>query len=147
MTDPLNDIHHYSPTLTIAQVIKFCDKKALPLSRPMIQNYIRDGLLPPPNKRMYTHKHLAALVMINRLKTVYDMPAIKEALTPHMDDEGLPIETYRWLIRKQSEARDLWLTHVAPNIATEPEDTQGLLVMAHVADIKHAVEYTNGNNS
>ena len=143
MTDPLSDIHHYSPTLTIAQVIKFCEKKALPLSRAMIQNYIRDGLLPPPNKRMYTHKHLAALVMIYRLKAVYDIPAIKEALTPHMDDEGLPVETYKWLMSKQKEARDLWLAHVAPNIATEPEDSQGLLVMTHVADIKHVADYND----
>ena len=140
MTDPLHDIHHYSPTFTIAQVIKFCEKKALPLSRPMIQNYIRDGLLPPPNKRLYTQKHLAALVVINRLKTVYDMPAIKEALVPHMDEEGLPLETYKWLMNKQNEARDLWLAHVAANIATEPEGSQDLLVMAHVADIKSVVE-------
>jgi len=141
MTDPLHDIHHYSPTLTIAQVIKFCEKKELPVSRPMVQNYIRDGLLPPPvNKRMYTHKHLAALVVICRLKTVYDMPAIKSALTPHMDDEGLPIETYRWMMGKQKEALDLWLTNVAPNIAAEDEGNHGLLIMAHVVDVKNVIE-------
>ena len=140
MTDPLSDIHHYSQTLTIAQVIKFCEKKELPLSRPMIQNYIRDGLLPPPtNKRIYTHKHLAALAMICRLKTVYDIPAIKEALTPHMDDEGLPLETYKWLIHKQKEIFDLWLAQIAPNITAEPEGRQNLLLMAHAADIKNII--------
>jgi len=137
MIDPLQDIHHYSQTLTIAQVIKFCEKKALPVSRPMVQNYIRDGLLPPPvNKRVYTHKHLAALVMICRLKTVYDMPAIKAALGPHMDGEGLPLETYKWLLLKQKEAHDLWLKNVAPNIAAEDENSHRLLIMAHTADIK-----------
>ena len=142
MVDPLHDIHHYSPTLTISQVLKFCEKKDLPLSRPMVQNYIRDGLLPPPvNKRIYTHKHLAALVMICRLKTVYDMPAIKAALEPHMDAEGLPLETYRWLIGKQKEIRELWLEKVAPNIAAEAEDSQGLLIMAHVVEIKDLVEF------
>ncbi|MCL2404624.1 MAG: DUF1836 domain-containing protein [Defluviitaleaceae bacterium] len=137
MNDPLQDIHHYSPTLTIAQVIKFCEKKALPVSRPMVQNYIRDGLLPPPvNKRIYTHKHLAALVMICRLKTVYDMPAIRTALVPHMDEEGLSLETYKWLLGKQKEALELWLANVAPNIAAEDENSQALLIMAHAADIK-----------
>ena len=141
MTDPLHDIHHYSPNLTIAQVIKFCEKKDLPLSRPMVQNYIRDGLLPPPvNKRIYTHKHLAALVVICRLKTVYDMPAIKAALGPLMDEEGLPLETYKWLMHKQKDALDLWLAHVAPNIAGEVEDKQNLLIMAHAADIKKLVD-------
>jgi len=141
MIDPLADIHHYSPTLTISQVIKFCEKKALPVSRPMIQNYIRDGLLPPPvNKRIYTHKHLAALVIICRLKTVYDMPAIKTALAPYMGEEGLPLETYKWLMNKQKDALDLWLANVAPNIAAEDEVSHGLLTMAHVVDIKNLIE-------
>jgi len=141
MTDPLADINHYSPNLTISNLIKFCEKKSLPVSRPMIQNYIRDGLLPPPiGKRFYTHKHLAALVMICRLKTVYDMPAIKTALGPHMDEEGLPLETYSWLIGKQKENLDMWIANVAPYIAAEDEGIQTLLVMAHVADVKQFIE-------
>jgi len=137
MSDPLHDIHHYSPTLTIAQVIKFCEKKELPLSRAMVQNYIRNGLLPPPvNKRVYTHKHLAALVVICRLKAVYDMPAIKTALAPHMDEEGLPMETYKWLIRKQKETLDTWLQNIAPRITAEDENSHALLIMAHAADVK-----------
>jgi len=141
MTDPLADIHHYSPNLTISQVIKFFEKKALPISRPMVQNYIRDGLLPPPvNKRVYTHKHLAALVTICRLKGIYDMPAIKAALEPHLDEEGLPLETYKWLMSKQKQNRDLWLDKVAPNIAAEEESTHALLTMTHVAEIKNVIE-------
>ena len=137
MTDPLEDIRHYSPTFTISQVVKFCEKKSLPISRAMIQNYIRDGLLPPPvNSRLYTQKHLAALVVICRLKNLYDMPAIKTAMAPHMDDEGLPLETYKWLLVKQKESRDLWLKNVAPSIVSQPEDSQALLIMSHVADIK-----------
>jgi len=136
MTDPLEDIKHYSQTLTISQVIKFCEKKSLPVSRAMIQNYIRDGLLPTPiNKRIYTQKHLAALVVICMLKKLYDIPAIKAALAPHMDDEGLPLETYEWLMEKQSQSMDLWIKSVAPGIASEPESSHNLLLMAHVADI------------
>jgi len=137
MPDPLSDIHHYSPTMTITQVIKFCEKKALPISRPMIQNYIRDGLLPPPINRQYTHKHLAALAVISQLKAVYDMPAIKEALAPHMDNEGLPMSTYKWLQDKQKETLDTWVKEVASGIAAEPEDRQSLLIMTHAAEIKN----------
>ena len=136
MTDPLSDIHHYSPTLTIAQVIKFCDKKALQISRPMIQNYIRDGLLPPPVGRLYTHKHLAAIVMIVRLKTVYDIPKVKAAMAPFMDDEGLPLDIYKWLVQKQKATLDQWMASVAASIAAENEEKQGLLLMAHAADVK-----------
>ena len=137
MTDPLEDIHHYSPTFTISQVVKFCEKKALPISRAMIQNYIRDGLLPPPVKsRVYTQKHLAALVVICRLKNIYDMPAIKAAMASLMDDEGLPLEVYKWLQEKQKESRDLWLKNIAPSIVSEAENSQALLIMSHIADIK-----------
>ena len=136
MTDPLEDIKHYSPTLTISQVIKFCEKKALPVSRAMIQNYIRDGLLPTPiNKRIYTQKHLAALAIICKLKQLYDIPTIKAALAPHMDQEGLPLETYKWLVQKLNHNMDIWLKNVAPNIASEPEGSHNLLIMSHAADI------------
>ena len=137
MTDPLSDIHHYSPTFTIAQVIKFCEKKHISISRPMIQNYIRDGLLPPPMGRTYTQKHLAAIAIIHRLKTVYDIPAIKEAIAPHIDNEGLPLETYKWLIEKLNANLDIWIKSVAQNIANEPDSKQNLLLMAHVTDIKN----------
>jgi len=100
MIDPLADIRHYSPTMTISQVVKFCEKKGLNITRAMVQNYIRAGLLPPPvNKRLYTHKHLAVLAMVDRLKTVFDITAITAALAPHIDDEGLPIEVYTGLLQ------------------------------------------------
>ena len=96
MIDPLSDIQQYSEALTISQVLKFCEKKDIGITRGMIQNYIRDGLLPSPvNKRFYTHKYLAALVLIDRLKTVFDIPSIKKALTPFMDEEGLPLDVYK----------------------------------------------------
>ena len=101
MTNPLSDIRHYSPKLTISQLIKFFEKKEMSLTRGMVQNYIRDGLLPPPaGKRFYTHKHVAALVIICKLKTVFDIPTIQKSLVPLMDDEGLPLETYSQLIDK-----------------------------------------------
>ena len=95
MTNPLSDIKHYSPKLTISQLIKFFEKKGMSLTRGMVQNYIRDGLLPHPvDKRFYTHKHIAALVIICKLKTVFDIPTIQKTLVPLMDNEGLPLEVY-----------------------------------------------------
>jgi len=101
----------------------------------MIQNYIRAGLFPPPVNRLYTQKHLAALVIIIKLKNIYDIQAIKEVMTPHMDEEGLPLEIYRWLISKQQEILDEWIKNVAPTITSEAEEMQRLLLMTHAADI------------
>ena len=137
--DPLHDIRHYSPTLTISQVLKFCEKKALGITRGMIQNYIRDGLLPPPvNKRQYTHNHLAALVLIDRLKTVFDIPTIQSVLVPFMDERGIPIETYVGLMQKLEMLSDEWQTAIAPSLSQEP-DGGVLLGMAFTAELKRVI--------
>lgn len=139
MTDPLHDIRHYSPTMTIAQVLKFCERKNMGITRGMVQNYIRDGLLPPPvNKRVYTHKHLAALAMIDRLKTVFDMPTIKEALLPYLDDEGLPTEVYATVMEKLATMEAQWQASVAPGLAAEA-DGGTLLSMTFATEIKNTI--------
>jgi len=112
--DPLFDIHHYSPTFTIKQLLTFCERKALPITRAMVQNYIRDGLLPPPAGRFYTHQHLAALVLIHRLKFFYDISSIKNALTPFMDNDGIPLEKYTQLCNALDAACAQWDAHIVP---------------------------------
>ncbi|MDR0272705.1 MAG: DUF1836 domain-containing protein [Clostridiales bacterium] len=131
MNDPLSDIRHYSPTMTISQVMKFCEKKSIGITRAMIQNYIRAGFLPPPvDKRFYTHKHLAALAMIDRLKTVFDIPTIQEVLVPFMDEQGLPLETYAQLI---ADANDLTREFLSANKLNENGGT--LLIMTCAAEL------------
>ena len=139
MTDPLQDIKHYSPTMTISQVLKFCDRKNMGITRGMIQNYIRDGLLPPPiNKRQYTHKHLAALALIGRLKTVFDMPTIKEAMLPYMDEEGVPLDIYETAMEKLSGMISKWKASIAPALSVEG-DGGTLLTMVFATELKSAI--------
>jgi len=139
VTNPLSDIRHYSPTMTISQVMKFCEKKSLHITRAMIQNYIRDGLLPPPvNKRFYTHNHLAALVMIDRLKTVFDIPTIQKVLVPQMDDEGLPMNSYSMLIQKTDKLIQKW-AEVSAEILNEEDDDGALLTMSTAAMLKSMI--------
>ena len=121
MIDPLSDIRQYSTTMTISQVLKFCQKKELGITRGMVQNYIRDGLLPSPvGKRFYTHKHLAALAMIDRLKAVFDIPTIQRVLVPFMDEEGLPLEIYAELMQSSKDI-------LARLAASTEEDSRGNL--------------------
>jgi len=130
--NPLSDIRQYNPNMTISQVMKFCEKKGMNITRAMIQNYIRDGLMPSPvNKRFYTHNHLAALALIDKLKTVFEISAIKEALTPFLDNEGIPLETYTTLIEKAGE-----LTH---EILSQKQESGTLATMLCAAGIKEGV--------
>ena len=95
MQDRLFDIKDYSPKLTISGLLKFLTKKDINITRPMIQNYIKIGLLRQPvEKRFYTHKHITTIALIERLKPVCDMETLKTTLEPYMDDEGIPVDTY-----------------------------------------------------
>lgn len=125
MRNILFDIHQYSQHFTISQVIKFFERKGLTITKSMIQNYVRDGLLPPPvNKRQYTHKHLAVLALACELKTVYEMSDVKRALLPLMDNEGIPLEVYQKYIQKSEEG---------PLQGTQDP----LLIMIHSVDLKN----------
>ena len=139
MHDPLQGIEHISPNLTIASVLKFCERQNIGITRGMVQNYIRDGLLPPPiNKRFYTHKHMAALVIIDRLKTVFDMPTIKAALQPYMDSEGLPMDVYASIIQKTAGVVNNWRESAAPVLSAE-SDGGVLLSMVFATELKSAI--------
>jgi len=139
MTDPLFDIRQYSPTLTISQVIKFCQKKSMNITRAMIQNYIRVGLLPPPkNKRLYTHNHLTILVLIDKLKTVFDIPTIQTALYPYMDDDGISIEVYARLTNDLKNLTTEWEDRFNSMIKTQT-DGGILLSMVFATELKSSV--------
>ena len=127
MRDILNDIEQYNPQLTISKVITLFERKGLTVTKSMIQNYVRDGILPPPvGNRYYTHKHLAVLVMIDRLKSIYELSHIKKILLPLTDSEGIPLDVYRQYIKK-TEAHPV------------PQTDDVLLLMLHSADIQNDV--------
>ena len=133
MTNPLSDIRHYSPKLTISNLIKFFEKKGIDLTRGMVQNYIRDGLLPHPvDKRFYTHKHIAALVIICKLKTVFDIPTIQKTLVPLMDDEGLPLEVYLQFFERIPSLLVMILN-------AEELQSNDLLIMLLTAELKNSL--------
>ena len=139
LQDPLQDIRHYSPTMTIAQVLKFCERNNIQITRGMVQNYIRDGLLPPPvSKRYYTHRHIATLAMISRLKTVFDMPTIREVLQPYMDIEGISVDTYATIMEKMTGLILKWQTGIAPALTVEG-DGGLLLSMLFATQLKGTV--------
>ena len=99
MQESLNDITDYSPRLTISGLLKFLEKKHINITRPMIQNYIKIGLLRQPvEKRFYTHKHITTIALIERLKPVCSIETLKAVLENYMDDEGVPVDTYFMLI-------------------------------------------------
>jgi Domain of unknown function (DUF1836). len=46
----------------------------------MVNNYVKNGLLPHPEKKRYTREHLAYLIAITFLKQVVSINDIEEGL-------------------------------------------------------------------
>lgn len=82
--------------LYISQLEEFFDKKLgkginedeerKAISKTMIQNYIKDGLLMPPDGKSYNTNHVILLTMIYSLKSILSIKDIKRLLTPILMD-------------------------------------------------------------
>jgi len=72
----------YSDKLTISQIMVFFERQGMAVTKTTVQNYIRVGVLPPPDKRRYTKNHVLLILLIGYLKTVYSLDEIKTILDP-----------------------------------------------------------------
>lgn len=74
--------------LYMDQVITLMSKELEPfslegerlLTPSMINNYVKDGVLPRPNQKKYGREHLSRLLMICMLKSVLSLPEIDSTL-------------------------------------------------------------------
>ena len=82
--------------LYMDQVIYLMDQYLSPLPREaeqkavtpaMINNYVKLGIIPRPNKKRYTRVHLAFLVMVCVLKQTISTAEIKKLVPAELDEE------------------------------------------------------------
>ena len=81
--------------LYMDQVTTFMDKRLAKnrrrdedktLTKTMINNYTKNELLPPPNKKRYSKEHIILLIYIYYLKNVISISDINVMLRPLIDD-------------------------------------------------------------
>ncbi len=70
------------------------------LTSSMINNYVKSGVLPHPEKKKYEKKHLGALMLVCMLKQVLSLQDIKTLL----DGEELGPELYRFFLETHLNA-------------------------------------------
>ena len=58
----------------------FFDEKERVLTASMVNNYVKQGLIPSPEKKRYTNDHVARLIMVGVLKRVLTMSEIAQAI-------------------------------------------------------------------
>ena len=96
----LRDIDYINPEdipnidLYMDQVITFMEKELHPtkrneddpiLTKTMINNYVKNRLLPPPEKKKYSKEHILTLVFIYYFKSVLSISDIQNILNPLTD--------------------------------------------------------------
>lgn len=67
----------------------FSDEKERVLTASMVNNYVKQGLIPAPEKKRYTTGHVARLVMVTVLKRVLPMSEIAQTIGLLVDDCGI----------------------------------------------------------
>ncbi|MDL2218164.1 DUF1836 domain-containing protein, partial [Christensenellaceae bacterium OttesenSCG-928-M15] len=67
----------------------FVDEKEPVVTRSMVNNYVKQKLISPPEKKKYGRNHLAALIVVNLLKRVFSMSEITEVIRVMIDVYGM----------------------------------------------------------
>ena len=89
------------------------------LTSAMVNNYIKDGLLPRAEGKRYSKPHLGYLTAICVLKQVLSVKEISRLLTAGRKRKSSDEELYAYFCRKLDAAH----TETAEHIPTEGEDT------------------------
>ena len=74
-----------------------------PVTASMINNYVKQGLMPPPVRKKYGRAHLAYLVVICSLKDALGMAVIEQMFPPGMEGDVLR-ERYDSFVENQIKA-------------------------------------------
>lgn len=78
----------------------FADEEDKLLTKSMINNYVKSGLIPHPDKKKYSKEQIAQLVVISMLKNVLSIPDLQLLLEGATDTKGF----YEIFERTQTEA-------------------------------------------
>lgn len=139
----IDSINEYTPAswdrlpeleLYMDQVITFMNRQLEPfntdgerlLTPSMINNYVKDEVLPRPEKKKYSRSHLAMLFMICTLKSVLSLPEISALLSGLT--EGCDIhEQYPAFVKAHGDA----MKEISERLNTAPEkDKDALYALA-----------------
>ncbi len=78
---PTIDLYSEQLIQYIRKLLWFMDSDEEPvITKAMINNYVKNGIIPKPEKKKYTRVHLAHLIAISTLKQVLTIPQINAGI-------------------------------------------------------------------
>ena len=125
-------------TRHLAKTIRFEDDKIM--TKTMINNYTKNHLLPPPDKKKYSRDHILLMIFIYYFKNFLPISDIKTILGPLTDkDADLNLEAiYTTLFSKE----DTFVQEVLENVMKQFHMSADLFPDAPKADQASLREFT-----
>ncbi len=104
------------------------------MTKTMINNYSKEKLLPPSNKKKYARHHILLLALIYEYKQILTIGDIHTLLGPMIEDEAALEDFYRIYIEEDAEQKALLQK------ALESRPVTDLRVIASALTIRAALE-------
>ncbi len=107
------------------------------ITAPMINNYVKQKTVPPPEKKKYSKKHLAYLIMVSTLKQALSISTIEKMLPYDIEEERVR-SIYNSFARNQQKAF-LYVSEQVSKVSTpileenKPERIQDLIFQVAVS--------------
>lgn len=102
------------------------------ITQPMVNNYVKLGIMPAPVKKKYSKKHLAYLIIICFLKQTLSMELIKKIIPVESTEEEIK-EIYKSFTENQKKAYSYVMENVkkvaVPILETESNERMNDLVL------------------
>lgn len=104
-----------------------------PLTKTMINNYVKAGIIDKPIDKKYHRKHLAQIIMLYQLKNVLSIDDIKKMLTEIEDENS--VELYKEYVQIHHEVSQ-HLSNEYEGEVSEEEELKRLVSWSIECDLK-----------
>lgn len=102
------------------------------ITQPMINNYVKLGIMPPPSKKRYSRHHIAYLIIICFLKQTLGMDTIKRIIPVGITEDEVK-SVYESFVENQKKAFDYVIDNIksvaGPILDTESEKRMNDLII------------------
>lgn len=118
------------------------------ITKTMINNYVKLGIMPAPEKKKYSRKHIAYLIVICVLKQVYSINDIGELISLTIQSFEISKAYNRFCANLELSIKNVFTRKNFPNVEKMTEE-QYLLksVVQSVADKLYVeMKFLNGKN-
>lgn len=105
----------------------------------MINNYVKHGIVSPPVKKKYNKRHVAYLMVVCILKTVYRMDEISQLISVQIDKYPIQ-QAYDYFCAELESCLKCIFAH--KKIHHVPSDDEGSLVVDLIRNTVQSIAYT-----